>query len=108
MNGRNVANCGAKCVAHASGSIVHSLSEPSERWKYKEDGVLYIRDGIEARRFCFLPAKNQSVAEEGGFIEVQIFRSKGRVRRLPVLEKHRGQEAFGIGLVFLNLSLVAV
>ncbi|KAL4726787.1 hypothetical protein ACLX1H_005677 [Fusarium chlamydosporum] len=97
MNGRNVANCGAKCVAHASGSIVHSLSEPSERWKYKEDGVLYIRDGIEARRFCFLPAKNQSVAEEGGFIEVQIFRSKGRVRRLPVLEKHRGQEAFGIG-----------
>ncbi|GKU02046.1 hypothetical protein FLAG1_03159 [Fusarium langsethiae] len=97
INGRNVANCGADPLAHASGSIVRSLCVPSDRWKYKEDGVLYIRDGIEARCFCFLPTGHKSIAEEGGFIEVQVFRAKGRVRRLPVLEKHRGQETYGIG-----------
>ncbi|KAM0500328.1 hypothetical protein ACHAP8_004859 [Fusarium lateritium] len=97
INGRNVANCGAESLAQASGSIVRSLCVPSDRWKYKEDGVLCIRDGIEARCFCFLPTGHKSIAEEGGFIEVQIFRAKGRIRRLPVLEKHRGQETYGIG-----------
>ncbi|PTD12782.1 hypothetical protein HYE67_009737 [Fusarium culmorum] len=97
MNGRNAANCGANSLTHASGSIVRSLCAPSDRWKYKEDGVLYIREGIEARCFGFLPTGNISIAEEGGFIEVQVFRAKGRIRRLPVLEKHRGQETYGIG-----------
>jgi hypothetical protein len=97
MNGRNVANCGAESGVDGSGCMTHSLCIPSDRWKYKEDGVLHTRDGIEARRFCFLPAENQSVAEEGGFIEVQVFRAKGRIRRLPVLEKHRNQETYGLG-----------
>ncbi|KAG8676026.1 hypothetical protein FPOAC2_02108 [Fusarium poae] len=97
INGRSVANCGADSLTQASGSIVRSLCVPSDRWKYKEDGVLYIREGIEARCFGFLPTGHKSIAEEGGFIEVQIFRAKGRIRRLPVLEKHRGQETYGIG-----------
>ncbi|KAJ4129985.1 hypothetical protein NW768_006957 [Fusarium equiseti] len=97
MNGRNVANCGAESGVDGSGCMTHSLCIPSDRWKYKENGVLHTRDGIEARRFCFLPAENQSVAEEGGFIEVQVFRAKGRIRRLPVLEKHRNQETYGLG-----------
>ncbi|KAJ4013874.1 hypothetical protein NW752_005586 [Fusarium irregulare] len=97
MNGRNVANCGAESGVDGSGCMTHSLCIPSDRWKYKEDGILHTRDGIEARRFCFLPAENQSVAEEGGFIEAQVFRAKGRIRRLPVLEKHRNQETYGLG-----------
>ncbi|KAF4498289.1 hypothetical protein FAGAP_5541 [Fusarium agapanthi] len=97
MNGRNVTNCGVRVLNGASGSITRSLCEPSERWKYKEDGVLRIRDGIEARCFSFLPHAHQSVAEDGGLIEVQVFRAKGRVRRLPILEGHRGQESYGIG-----------
>ncbi|KAF5670205.1 hypothetical protein FDENT_11367 [Fusarium denticulatum] len=97
MNGRNVTNCGVGVLDGASGSITRSLCEPSERWKYKEDGVLRIRDGIEARCFSFLPHAHQSVAEDGGLIEVQVFRAKGRIRRLPILESHRGQESYGIG-----------
>ncbi|KAF5595432.1 hypothetical protein FPCIR_4470 [Fusarium pseudocircinatum] len=97
MNGRNFTNCGVRVLDGASGSITRSLCEPSERWKYKEDGVLRIRDGIEARCFSFLPHAHQSVAEDGGLIEVQVFRAKGRIRRLPILESHRGQESYGIG-----------
>lgn len=101
MNGRNITNCGVRVLNGASGSITRSLCEPSERWKYKEDGVLRIRDGIEARCFSFLPHAHQSVAEDGGLIEVQVFRAKGRIRRLPILEGHRGQESYGIGSVCL-------
>ncbi|KAF5620284.1 uncharacterized protein FTJAE_11695 [Fusarium tjaetaba] len=97
MNGRNVTNCGVRVLDGTSGSITRSLCEPSERWKYKEDGVLRIRDGIEARCFSFLPHAHQSVAEDGGLIDVQVFRAKGRIRRLPILESHRGQESYGIG-----------
>ncbi|KAF5635214.1 hypothetical protein F25303_8585 [Fusarium sp. NRRL 25303] len=97
MNGRNITNCGVRVLNGASGSITRSLCEPSEHWKYKEDGVLRIRDGIEARCFSFLPHAHQSVAEDGGLIEVQVFRAKGRIRRLPILEGHRGQESYGIG-----------
>ncbi|KAF5700682.1 hypothetical protein FGLOB1_10638 [Fusarium globosum] len=97
MNGRNITNCGVRVLNGASGYITRSLCEPSERWKYKEDGVLRIRDGIEARCFSFLPHAHQSVAEDGGLIEVQVFRAKGRIRRLPILEGHRGQESYGIG-----------
>ncbi|KAF4342290.1 hypothetical protein FBEOM_3776 [Fusarium beomiforme] len=97
MNGRNVVNCGVKTLKNTSGSITRSLCEPSERWKYKEGGMLLIRDGIEARCFSFLPHAFQSVAEDGGLIEVRIFRAKGRHRKLPALEGHRGQESYGIG-----------
>ncbi|KAM0199566.1 hypothetical protein ACHAPA_006875 [Fusarium lateritium] len=97
MNGRNIANCGVNPLRNPAGCITRALCEPSARWKYKEDGVLLIRDGIEARCFSFLPSKNQSVAEDGGLIELQIFRAKGRRRRIPVIEGHRGQEAYGIG-----------
>ncbi|KAF5019742.1 hypothetical protein F66182_8247 [Fusarium sp. NRRL 66182] len=98
MNGRNIANCGMDPARLASGSITRSLCEPSDRWHYKEDGVLLRRDGIEARCFLFLSNPSQtSVADDGGFIEIQVFRAKGRRRRTPTLEKHRGQEAYGIG-----------
>ncbi|KAF4447691.1 hypothetical protein F53441_8802 [Fusarium austroafricanum] len=94
MNVKNIANCGVKALSHTSGSITRSLCEPSARWKYMEDGMLLIRGGIEARCFSFLHTASQSVAEDGGFIEAQVFRAKGRNRRMPVVEGHRGQISF--------------
>ncbi|KAF4989542.1 hypothetical protein FGRMN_9048 [Fusarium graminum] len=84
-------------IPSAPGCITRSLCEPSARWTYKEDGMLLIRDGIEARCFSFLPSTKQSIAEDGGFIEIQVLRAKGRRRRIPVIENHRDQEAYGIG-----------
>ncbi|UPL01787.1 hypothetical protein LCI18_012721 [Fusarium solani-melongenae] len=97
MNGRNVTNCGVNPAAHASGSITRSLCEPSDRWHYKENGVLHKREGIEARCFYFLPTSSRtSVADDGGLIEIQVFRAKGRKRRSPILGKHRNQDTYGI------------
>lgn len=100
MNGRNVTNCGVNPAAQASGSITRSLCEPSDRWHYKENGVVLKREGIEARCFYFLPTSSRtSVADDGGIIEVQIFRAKGRKRRSPILGKHRNQDTYGIAFV---------
>ncbi|KAJ4320016.1 hypothetical protein N0V84_006094 [Fusarium piperis] len=97
MNGRNVTNCGVNPASQASGSITRSLCEPSDRWHYKENGVLHKREGIEARCFYFLPTSSRtSVADDGGLIEVQVFRAKGRKRRSPILGKHRDQDTYGI------------
>ncbi|KAM0438899.1 hypothetical protein ACHAPT_001660 [Fusarium lateritium] len=97
MNGRNITNCGVNPAAQASGSITRSLCEPSDRWHYKENGVVHKREGIEARCFYFLPTTNRtSVADDGGLIQVQVFRAKGRKRRSPILGKHRNQESYGI------------
>ncbi|KAF4980826.1 hypothetical protein FZEAL_3256 [Fusarium zealandicum] len=97
MNGRNITNCGTNPAVHASGSITRALCEPSDRWHYKEHGMVHKRDGIEARGFYFLPiSKKTSVADDGGLIEVQVFRAKGRKRRAPILPKHRNQEPYGI------------
>ncbi|RSL76913.1 hypothetical protein BHE90_012353 [Fusarium euwallaceae] len=97
MNGRNVTNCGVNPAAQVSGSITRSLCEPSDRWHFKENGILHKREGIEARCFYFLPTSSRtSVADDGGLIEVQVFRAKGRKRRSPILGKHRNQDIYGI------------
>lgn len=55
------------------------------------------QDGIESRHFYFLPTTHTaSVAEDGGLIEIQVFRSKGRKRRTPNLTQYRSQETYGI------------
>lgn len=53
--------------------------------------------GIEARYFHFMPAMGKSsIAEDGGLIEVQVFRSKGRQRRAPKMTEFRSQDRYGI------------
>ncbi|KAH6890023.1 hypothetical protein B0T10DRAFT_45500 [Thelonectria olida] len=97
LNGRNITNWGTNPASQASGSVTRALFEPDDRWHYKENGVVLKRDGVEARCFYFLPpSSSTSVAEDGGLVEVQIFRSRGRKRRAPVLGQHRGQERYGI------------
>ncbi|KPM38099.1 hypothetical protein AK830_g8463 [Neonectria ditissima] len=97
LNGRNITSWGINPVVQASGSVTRALFEPDDRWHYKEDGVVHRREGIEARCLYFLPpSSSTSVADDGGLIEVQAFRSKGRKRRAPMLGQHRGQELYGI------------
>lgn len=72
-----------------SGTVVRALYEPGERW---HEAV-----GIETRYFYFMPGLDKkSAAEDGGLIEVQVFRSKGRKRRAPKMTEFRNQERYGI------------
>lgn len=44
-----------------------------------------------------MPGQEQkSVAEDGGLVEIQVFRAKDRRPRAPKLESFRNQEMYGI------------
>lgn len=98
MNGRHIASCGLKMKPDTvSGTISRALYEPSDRWHLKQNGTLLRRSGIESRSFCFSPGPDAvAAADDGGVIEVQVFRAKSRRRCNPQLVSHRDQERYGI------------
>lgn len=98
MNGKNITNWGVDSAKQPSGSTTRSLYEPGHRWHYKESGIVLKRQGIESRSFCFSPDESLSaaVAEDGGLVEICVFRSSGRRRVAPILTEYRNQEHYGI------------
>lgn len=97
INGRYISSWGISPMTQNTGCIKRALYEPGNRWHWESDGMLIKREGIEARYFHFLSASNEaSIAEDGGLIEVQVFRAYGRKRRAPILIPYRSQEAYGI------------
>ncbi|KAL7806082.1 hypothetical protein V8C44DRAFT_368027 [Trichoderma aethiopicum] len=96
INGRSIASCGIKPGAE-SGIISRALFEPSDRWHLQQNGVLLKRSGIESRSFCFAPGPDAvAAADDGGLIEIQVFRAKSRRRSTPQLAPYRDQEQYGI------------
>ncbi|KAK4251052.1 hypothetical protein C7999DRAFT_11116 [Corynascus novoguineensis] len=96
MNGRPIAAWGVDPVVRPNGKIVKSLWAPSALYA---DQV-----GLEGRNFVFLPGQeHKSVAEEGGLIEIQVFRAKERRARTPRLEEFRYQENYGIAAPSIGL-----
>jgi hypothetical protein len=97
MNGRVTISWGIDPVIKTSGSVMRALYEPGDRWHYQDNGVTLKRDGVETRYFHFVPGPEKtSVAEDGGLIEVQVFRAKGKKRRAARLDQYRSQEIYGI------------
>jgi hypothetical protein len=105
MNGRLITSWGilarndddGKPPRPVHGTVVRALYEPGDRWNDRGTGVEGRAVGIEARYFHFMPAmRNRSVAEDGGLIEIQVFRSKGRKRRAPKMTEFRSQGHYGI------------
>lgn len=100
MNGRSVTSWGIDPAVHSSGSVMRALYEPCDKWHYKEAGVVLKRQGIESRCFYFTSTPAAvPVADDGGLIEVHVFRAKGRRPRAPLLSNFRGQEQYGIAYV---------
>ncbi|KAH6845552.1 hypothetical protein B0I37DRAFT_434770 [Chaetomium sp. MPI-CAGE-AT-0009] len=101
MNARPIAAWGIDPAVRPKGKVVKSLWSPCR---------LYTdRIGFEGRNFVFLPGQEyKSVAEDGGLIEIQVFRAKARRARAPKLEEFRFQENYGIALVLSLLNSMFV
>ncbi|KAL7922078.1 hypothetical protein ACQKWADRAFT_327200 [Trichoderma austrokoningii] len=96
MNGRHITSCGIESDA-VSGTVSRALYEPSDRWHLRQNGALLKRSGIESRSFCFSPGPDAvAAADDGGVIEVQVFRAKSRRRCTPQLVPHRDQQQYGV------------
>ncbi|KAE9583444.1 hypothetical protein CGCF415_v002439 [Colletotrichum fructicola] len=98
MNGRPVASWGIKSQTGTIEIVSHALYVPDNKWTYRESGMVYRREGVEKRFFHFTPhsGKDTPAAMDGGLVELQVFRSKGRKRRSPELADFRNQDAYGI------------
>ncbi|KAI1811345.1 hypothetical protein GGS20DRAFT_593264 [Poronia punctata] len=97
MNGRYISSWGINTDARCTGSVVRALYKPGGHWGHTVDPEDQYFTGIETRYFHFMPGlENQSIADDGGIIEVQVFRCKGRKRIAPILDPYRNQERYGI------------
>ncbi|ROW06148.1 hypothetical protein VMCG_04680 [Cytospora schulzeri] len=97
MNGRHITSWGIDPRIKNEGRVEKALYEPSARWDHEDNGTVMKQNGIEARYFHFLCGQQEKcVAEDGGLIEVQVFRAKGRKRRAAKLDQYRHQEQYGI------------
>ncbi|KAI1822830.1 hypothetical protein F4861DRAFT_512865 [Xylaria intraflava] len=96
MNGRHISSWGIDTDTCATGVVTRALYQPDRREDERSsNGVFY--PGIETRYFHFMPALDEkSAAEDGGIIEVQVFRCKGRKRIALELDTYRNQERYGI------------
>jgi hypothetical protein len=97
LNGRHITSWGINPKTTPNGQVMRALFEPSERWNYKDNGIILKNNGTESRPFFFGTEVNRcSAANDGGLIEVLCFRAKDRKRRIARSEEFRGQEKYGI------------
>jgi hypothetical protein len=89
INARPIAAWGIDPSVRPAGRVVQSLWAPCALYSDRIE--------FEGRNFVFLPGQeDKSVAEDGGLIEIQVFRAKERRARAPKLEEFRFQENYGI------------
>ncbi|OBT64042.1 hypothetical protein VE03_06674 [Pseudogymnoascus sp. 23342-1-I1] len=93
MNGRHVASWGIDPRTMPVGRAMLGLFEANRKLKSKAS----IPNPAETKPFYFNNQKRDvSAAEDGGVIEVRVFRACGKRRRGAVLDAFRGQDMFGI------------
>ncbi|KAL2263485.1 hypothetical protein VTK26DRAFT_6601 [Humicola hyalothermophila] len=96
INARPVAAWGIDPEVRPNGNVVKSLWAPGSQYQNQV--------GFEGRNFVFLPGEERkSIAEDGGLIEVQVFRAKERRARAPKLETFRFHENYGIASPSIGL-----
>ncbi|KAI1361028.1 hypothetical protein F5Y08DRAFT_348222 [Xylaria arbuscula] len=97
MNGRHISSWGINANTRSTGIVVRALYKPDEKWRDADACNSAGYPGIETRYFHFMPGLDKkSIAEDGGVIEMQVFRCKGRKRIALELDAYRNQERYGI------------
>ncbi|KAI0881176.1 uncharacterized protein GGS22DRAFT_173545 [Annulohypoxylon maeteangense] len=98
INGHHTVSWGIDASSCSLGSVTRSLYEPGERFRDKNGDPVV---GIETRYLRFVGQPERKPGDEdGGLIEVQVFRCRGRKRIAVVLDPcpSRNRERRGITL----------
>ncbi|KAI1447231.1 hypothetical protein F5Y02DRAFT_424901 [Annulohypoxylon stygium] len=96
INGHHTVSWGIDANSCSVGSVTRSLYEPSEKFSDKNGDPVV---GIEARYLRFMrDPERKSGDDDGGLIEVQVFRCRGRKRIAVVLDPcpNRNRDCHGI------------
>jgi hypothetical protein len=105
MNGRHITSWGTNSRTRPSGQVMRAFFEPDEKYDYKEGKKIFKNPGTEQRSFFFTEEREGAgAADDGGLIEVQVFRARGRKRRAQHVEGFRDQSQWGIVSVYSPLE----
>ncbi|KAF7949192.1 hypothetical protein EAE96_008360 [Botrytis aclada] len=97
MNGRHITSWGTNTKNRPSGQVMRALFEPGVEWDYKEGKTTYKNPGTEYRPFFFSQEDGDcAAADDGGLIEIKVFRARGRKRRNPQLAQYKDQSKYGV------------
>ncbi|TEY80430.1 hypothetical protein BOTCAL_0038g00290 [Botryotinia calthae] len=97
MNGRHVTSWGTNTKNRPSGQVMRALFEPGIEWDYKEGKTTYKNPGTEYRPFFFSQENGDcAAADDGGLLEIRVFRARGRKRRNPQLVQYKDQSDYGV------------
>ena len=89
INGRHIVTCGRDLEERHRGVISRTLWSPSDLWEPWA--------GIEGRQFMFLrDDTTKSAAEDGGLIEVRVYRAEARKLLTPALREFQQAKQYGI------------
>jgi hypothetical protein len=112
MNGREITSWGCDVEKQADGEITRALFDPvvTDDNCYSDDatGIIYKKMGLERRVFLFMKEAERrggqiSAAADGGLLEVRIYRSSNRARRVQEPAIYKSQEPYGIKyVIYLN------
>ncbi|KAH7633383.1 hypothetical protein B0T09DRAFT_259902 [Sordaria sp. MPI-SDFR-AT-0083] len=96
LNGRAITTWGIDPTEKQHGTVVKSLWAPGPSYNGQA--------GLECRNFVFLPGQEtRSPAEDGGLIEVKVFRARDRKAQAPRLEEFHPQKNYGIASPSIGL-----
>ena len=98
MNGRHVQSCGFPALKPAGYQVMRGLFDPSDVYNYKDEkGIALKNCGLERRAFFFAEEVTAgSPLDEGGVIEIQFFRAKGRQQRMQDPPEFENQDGYGL------------
>lgn len=96
FNGRRIVSWGTDPNKDDRGITEYALYEQSNKWDKSDPESASRSLGYERRYFYFISDNGTQPANDGGLIEVQAFRARGRRLRAPAPPEYRGQENYGI------------
>lgn len=104
INGHHTVSWGIDADSCPAGSVTRSLYEPGDGFRDKNGDTVV---GMETRYFHFTHGINKNPpGEDGGLIEVQVFRCRGRKRIAVVLDSYPDRRQGHHGIVSSSGGLV--
>ncbi|KAI1004769.1 hypothetical protein K3495_g3446 [Podosphaera aphanis] len=103
-NGENIVSWGINAKKNPEGQIMRMLCEPPNKMSINGEEISREKTLIESRWFSFSDHNISFQTKNHGFIEVRVFRVRGRKLRLPLLSILKNQNH---GIRFPSQGLLA-
>ncbi|KAH8663537.1 hypothetical protein BGZ60DRAFT_565592 [Tricladium varicosporioides] len=101
MNGYDTINWGCSAREGANSEVMRALFDPTPEHNYvDESGVGFKNCGLERCAFFFAhPRDDAHIKDDGGMIEIQVYRAHHKYRKVQEPLEYRDQSNYGVNIV---------